>query len=117
MQVAAAPRRTQIGESRAGAASALRRGLEEPRAFLRGAVEIGIGWDAGLGRGDDKSFRQRIEMAPVGDRQRAAAAVIFVSTALLVLGLLEVRQHVVIAPAGIAALAPAIVILMLASDI
>jgi hypothetical protein len=42
---------------------------------------------------------------------------IFVGTALLVLGLLEIGQHVVIAPAGIAALAPAIVILVLAAHI
>ena len=56
-------------------------------------------------------------MPPVGHRQRAAGAVIFVGAALLVLGLLEIGQHVVIAPAGIAALAPAIVILVLAAHI
>ena len=46
-----------------------------------------------------------------------SAAVVFVRPALLVLGLLEIGQHVVIAPAGIAALAPAIVILVLAPHI
>ena len=110
-------RRTQIGERRAGAAAATGRGLEKSRAFLGRAVEIGIGRDAGLGGGDDEGFRQRIMVPPVGHRQRSAAAVIFVGAALLVLGLLEIGQHVVIAPAGIAALAPAIVILVLAAHI
>ena len=40
-----------------------------------------------------------------------------VGAALLVFGLLEIGQHVVITPAGIAALAPAIVILVLAAHI
>src|SRR5438094_5111006 len=56
-------------------------------------------------------------MPPVRHRQRPARAVVFVGTALLVLGLLEIGQHVVIAPTGIAALAPAIVILMLTAHI
>ena len=117
MQIAAVLRRAQIGERRAGAAAAARRGLEKSRAFLGRAVEIGIGRDAGFGRGNDEGFRQRIGVPPVGHRQRAARAVIFVGAALLVLGLLEIGQHVVITPAGIAALAPAIVILVLAAHI
>ena len=117
MQVAAVLSRTQIGECRAGAPAATGRGLEKSRAFLGRAVEIGIGRNAGLGGGDDKGLRQWIVMAPVGYRQRSTAAMIFVWPALLVLGLLEIGQHVVIAPAGIAALAPAIVILVLAAHI
>src|SRR5439155_1279223 len=46
-----------------------------------------------------------------------ARAVVFVGTALLALGLPEIGQHVVITPAGIAALAPAIVVLVLAAHI
>ncbi len=42
---------------------------------------------------------------------------IFIGAALLILGLPEIRQHVVIAPTGVAALTPAIVILMLAAYI
>jgi len=42
---------------------------------------------------------------------------IFVGAALLVLGFLEIGQHVLIAPAGIAALAPAVVILVLAAHV
>ena len=71
-------RGTQIGERARGAAAAPRRGLEEAGAFLGGAVEIGIGGDAGFRRRLDKGLRQRIGMAPVGHRQRPADAVIFV---------------------------------------
>ena len=117
MQIAAGLRRAQIGERRAGAAAAPCRGLEKSRAFLGRAVEIGIGRNAGLGGGDHKGFRQGIVVPPIGHRQRSVAAVVFVRSALLALGLLEIGQHVVIAPAGIAALTPAIVILVLAPHI
>ena len=117
VQIAAALRRAQIGERRAGAAAAPCRGLEKSRAFLGRAVEIGIGRNAGLGGGDDEGFRQRIVHAASPTPAAARRAVIFVGAALLVLGLLEIGQHVVIAPAGIAALAPAIVILVLAAHI
>ena len=56
-------------------------------------------------------------MPPVRHRQRTARAVIVVGAALLVLRLLEIGQHVVIAPADIAALTPAVVILVLAAHI
>ena len=117
MQVAAALRRAKIGECGAGAPAAAGRGLEKSRAFLGRAVEVGIGRDADFSRGNDEGLRQRIVVAPVGHRQRPVRAVIFVRTALLVLGLLEIGQHVLIAPAGIAALAPAIVVLVLAAHV
>ena len=116
-QIAAALRRPQIGKRGARPPAAPGRGLEEAGAFLARAVEVGIGGYAGFRRGDDEGFRQRIGVPPVRHRQRAAGAVIFVGAALLVLGLLEIGQHVLIAPAGIAALAPAIVILVLAADV
>src|SRR3984893_12328153 len=56
-------------------------------------------------------------MPPVRHRQRTAGAMIFVGAALLVFRLPEIGQHVVIAPAGIAALAPAVVILVLAAQV
>ncbi|MHC2409557.1 hypothetical protein ACVJGC_002148 [Bradyrhizobium diazoefficiens] len=64
-----------------------------------------------------KGLRQRIGHGHVGDRQRAVAAVILVGAARLALGLLEIGQHVVIAPAGVAALAPAVIVLVLAANI
>ncbi len=107
----ASSRRAEIGHAPCWRGGRARRGLEKAGAFLGRAVEIGIGRDAGFDRGDHEGFRQRIGMPPVRHRQRAAGAVIFAGAARLVLGLLEIGQHVVIAPAGIAALAPAIVIL------
>ena len=116
-QIAAVLRRAQIGEGAAGAAAAARRSLEEARALLLRAIEIRIERNAGLAGGLHERFRQRVVMPPVRHRQRAAGAVILVFAALLVLGLPEVRQHVLKAPAGIAALAPAVVILVLAAHI
>ncbi len=117
MQIAALHRRAQIGERAAGAAPAPRRGLEEAGAFLRRAIEIGIGGNADLGRCLHEGFRQRIVMPPVRDRQRTAGAVILTRAALLVFRPLEIRQHVVIAPTGIAVLTPAVVILVLPAHI
>jgi hypothetical protein len=56
-------------------------------------------------------------MPPVRNRKRAAGAVKFIAAARLVLGFPEIRQHVVKTPAAVAVLAPAIVILMLATDV
>ena len=117
VQVAAGLCRTKVGVCGAGAPAAVGRGLEESRTFLGGAIEIGIGGDADFSRGHDKGFRQGILVAPVGHRQRPVPAVIFIRTALLALRFLEIGQHVLIAPAGIAALAPAIVILVLAAHV
>jgi hypothetical protein len=117
MQIAACPRGTQIRERRAGASATPGRGLEKSCALLRSTVEIRIGRNAGFGRSHDKSLRQRVGMPPVRHRQRPVGAMIFVGATLLVLSLLEIGQDVVIAPAGIAALTPAIVILVLAAHI
>ena len=116
-QIAAVPRRAQIGPRRARPPPAPRRGLKQPGAFLGRAVEIRIVRNAGLGRGVDKGLRQRIGMPRIRHRQRPAGAMKFVGAALLVLRLLEIGQHVVKSPAGIAELAPAVVILMLAAHI
>src|SRR5260370_40128243 len=56
-------------------------------------------------------------MSQIGNRQRAANTVEFVRAALLVLCFLEIGQDVVITPAAVAMLAPAIVILVLAANV
>src|SRR5216683_3172202 len=56
-------------------------------------------------------------MSEVGNRQRTAGAVEIVAAALLVLGFPEIGQDVVITPATVAMLAPAIVILVLAAHV
>ena len=67
--------------------------------------------------GGDEGLAQLVRLALVGDAERAAGAMEIVGAALLVLGLLEIGQHVVIAPADIAELAPMVEILLLAADI
>ncbi len=56
-------------------------------------------------------------MSQIGNRQRAADTVEIVGAALLILGFLEIGQDVVITPAAVAMLAPAIVILVLATNV
>ena len=117
LQIACVPWPDADTPRRAGAPAVARRGLKPAGAFLRRAVEVGIVGDAGLDRRLDEGRRQRIGVQHVGHRQRAAGAVIIIGAALLVFGLLEIGQHVVKAPAGVAVLAPAIVILVLAANI
>ena len=117
MQIASAPRRTKIGECRARPPAAAGRGLEKSGAFLGRAVEVGIGGNAGFRRRHHKGFGKRIGVPPVGHRQRAADTVKLVGAALLVFRLLEIGQHVVIAPTGIATLPPAIIVLVLAANV
>src|SRR3982075_4710723 len=56
-------------------------------------------------------------MSEIGNRQRTANTVEIVGAALLVFRFLEIRQDVVITPAAVAMLAPAIVILVLAAHV
>src|SRR5207249_9110179 len=78
-------------------------------AFLPGAVEVGVGRDAGLDRGGDHRVAKR-RAHRVRDVQWSADAVEIVGAALLVLRLLEERQYRIPVPAFAAALAPAVVI-------
>jgi len=95
----------------------VRRSLEKPGALLRRTVEIRIFGYAGLGCSLNERCGKRIDVDHVGNRQRAVGTMEIVGTALLIFGLPEIRQDVVKAPPQIAALAPAIVILVLATNI
>jgi hypothetical protein len=117
MQVGARPGGAKIGHRGTGSSAVARRGLKISGAFLGGAVEIGVFGDAGLCRRLDECRGERIGMTQIGYRLRAADAVKLVGAARLVLGFLEIGQDVVITPAIVAALAPAIVILALAADV
>ena len=56
-------------------------------------------------------------VAHVGHAERPAGAVEVVGAALVVLGLAEVGQHIIVAPAGVAELAPMVEVLGLAADV
>jgi hypothetical protein len=109
--------RTQIGQRGAAPPHLAYGQLVAADAFLIGAVEIGAGLEPGLVRGGDERVVQFVAGAQVGDVERTAGAVIIVLAALLVLGAPEIRQHIVIAPAETAELAPIVEILALPADI
>ena len=117
MQIAAPACVFQIRRRRRGTHPAPHRGLVIARAFLRGAVEIVVARIARFDRGRDKGLGERMLVAHVGHAERPAGAVEIVSAALVVLGFAEVRQHVIVAPAGIAELAPVIEVLGLTADV
>ena len=100
----------QVGAGGAPALLALLRHLVLADAFLHGAVEVGEALVAGLLGGLHERLADLGRVGLVGDVQRPAGAVERVGAALVVLGLLEERQHVLVAPALVAELAPVVVV-------
>ena len=91
--------------------------LVEAAAVLAGAVEVGVRGHAGLLGGGDEHLGQRMAEPMVGHVERAAAGVEAVFQPLVVLGLPEERQHVLVAPALVAELGPVIVVRGVAPDV
>ena len=116
-QVGTLARRLQIGLRGAPAATVQRGRLVVAAAFLLRAVEVGIARDAGLHAGLQHRIGQFELARLVGHVQRAADAVEVIRAAGLVLGLLEERQDRIPVPALAAALAPFVVIAVVAADI
>src|SRR4029077_19842628 len=109
--------RAQIADSsRAAPALACRR-LMVADAFLAGAIEIVIAREAELDRALDKRLADRVAVRDVGHAERAVDAMECIGAASLVLGALEIWQHIFERPAGIAELAPMVEILGLPADI
>ena len=117
LQVVSALGGAKIRYRRARSSAVPRRGLEKPAPSCVAPLKSGFFGNAGFGGRCDEGRGERIGVAQIGNRQRAADAVEIVGAALLVLGLLEIRQHVVKTPAQVAVLAPAIVILVLAANV
>ena len=108
-QVLTTARLAEIGPRRAPAPPVGGRRLVVADTLLAGAVKIGVGRDAGLDRGGDHRVAER-RAHRVRHVQRPADAVEIVGAALLVLGLLEERQHRIPVPALTSALTPVVVI-------
>ena len=116
-QIGALERRLEEGARRRPAPAALLVDVEGADAFVVAAVEVGDGFDAGLFGGGAEGIEQvpahprRRDVPFAADRVRLAFAeeMIFVA--------LEIRQHVVPAPAAQAELAPVIVVGGLAAHI
>src|SRR5262249_57725202 len=92
-------------------------GLVETRTLLGRAVEIVVARIAALLRRLAEGFRQRVAVTHVGDAERAARAMEGAGAALVVLRLAEIGQHVLVAPADVAALPPLVEIRRLAADV
>src|SRR5271169_121475 len=95
-----------IGARSTPALTVFLRHLIDADAFLLGAVEILVERKLALARRLDENMRQRIVGAKSGDVQRAAGAVKRVVNLLVVLGALEIGQHVIERPALIAERGP-----------
>ncbi len=107
----------QIGGGRRTAQPAARGDLVEPHALLRCAVEVWVGRQPRRLRRGDVVVAERVHL--VGDvryRDRPAAAAPAVLAREVVLHRAEMGQQIVIAPAGIAQIAPAVVILGLTAN-
>ena len=117
-QIGTRQRREQEGAARAGTAPALDIDLVAADALLHGAVEIGGERIAGLLSGAQEVLVYRESGNALAHRQRPALAMKGgVRPGRSVLRPAKQRQHVVIAPAGEAELAPAIEIAGIAADI
>ena len=116
-QVGASARRFEIGGRGRRAHAAAHRRLVIAGAFLRRAVEIVVAAMTGFDGGVDEGLGERMLVAHVRDAERSVAAVEFVGAAFVALGLAEVGQHILEAPAGIAELTPVVEVAGLAADI
>ena len=117
LQGLAAARRVEEGARAAPAALAADRRLVIAGAFLLGAVEIGGERDARLLCRSHRRLANLRADTLIGDRERPADAVILVLAALLVLGLAEIGQDIVIAPADAALLPPQVIVAGVAAHI
>ncbi len=116
-QIGPVHHRMQIAFRGRAAPAPRRGGLVVADAVLRRAVEVGVVRIAEIVAGTDERLADLVLVRHVGDRQRAAGAVPVVGAAHLVLGPLEVGQHVARRPAGAAHLPPQVEVLVLAADI
>ena len=116
----------QVGPLHRGLEEPARRGpahalalvhLEEARALVVAVVEVRAGLDAELLRGLLHRFEDFPAQPLRGDLPAAAGAVHTRRAGVVVLGLQEVGQHVVPAPAKVAELAPAVVVRRLAPHV
>jgi hypothetical protein len=91
--------------------------LEARDAFGLGHVQVGDVLVAGLYRRLELEIGERGHRAAVGHGERAADPVELVLPPLVVLGALEVRQHLVVRPAGATARRPLVEVRAVAAEV
>ena len=116
-QVRPLHRRAQIGPPGAASAAVFLGRLHVAKAFLFGAVVVVVARIADLDPGLDQRVGNRKPLVRTDDIQRPADAVKRGRRPLQILGLLEVRQHLVVGPSTVAHLRPAVVVGGLATHI
>src|SRR5699024_6911774 len=94
--------RAHIGVGHRPASTLFAGDLVEPRAVLVGSVEIAIAFHAGRYSGVHEGMRRPMGVAAVFDVHGSVSAVVFVSQSLIAFSADEVRQDVLVAPAGCA---------------
>ncbi len=115
IQVAAPHSRAQKAASRAHAPAVVDAALEIAHALLVGAVVVRVARQPLLGGAVQKGLANRVRPVRQADLERpVVAAQGRIATIDKMLAALEVRQHLVIGPAGIALRRPAVEILALA---
>ena len=116
LEVAPRAGRTKVGPGRTHPAPVVGGALNVGDAFLARAVVVGVARDPQPDRTLDEGLAQRIAPVEIGHRNGpVASAVCVVTGPEPALAAAEIRQHVGIAPAGIAALGPAVEIHPLAT--
>ena len=100
----------QVGLGRAVAFSVLVGDLVQANPFLFWPIEVRVQAVTGLLRGFDEHRSEAVRAAQVHHVERATRAVQGIATALIVLGALEVGQHVIEAPARVALGGPLVVV-------
>ena len=117
VDVAACHGRVQIGHGRAATPAGALRELKAAHAVLRGAVVILVRLDAGFDRRLDAGIDERVHRAAVADRERPSDTVVIARATLVVLGSLEVREHVLVAPTLETQRRPLVVVEPVAADV
>ena len=117
LQVRPAAVRCEVGLGRAEALAVLVRDLVDAHALLFGAVEIVVERVTGLPAGLDEVGQHRVGRAQVHHVERAARAVPVVGAAFVVLGALEVGQHLGKRPARVALGGPGVVVLRVTAGV
>ena len=107
----------EVSAGRRVAHAALLRHLVAPHPFLGRAVEVVVGRKPHFLKARRDGVADFMGVAAVLDVQRPARAVKGVCAVLVVLGLDEVRQHLVVAPAPVARCGPGVVVGLVAPDV
>ena len=117
LQVRPVDHRVEIRVGGAAAEAAALRELEAADAVLLCTVQVVVRRVAGLHGRLEHQVDERVHRTAVGDGLRAADAVVLALAALVVLAALEVRQHLVVAPARRAARRPVVVVEAVAAQV